>query len=58
VAHVDPKTLNDTLNGRRQPMFRTLQAICAALDLAIEDLIAFHADPGPLVEHDRHADPR
>jgi DNA-binding Xre family transcriptional regulator len=41
MAHVDPKTLTDMCSGRRRPTFGTVHAICAALDLAIADVIIF-----------------
>jgi len=46
VARVDSKTLADLCSGRRQPSFRTVQALCAAPNLTIADVIVFedHAD--------------
>jgi DNA-binding XRE family transcriptional regulator len=41
VAQVDPKTLADMCSGRRWPTFMTVQAVCAALGLAVEDVIVF-----------------
>ena len=43
AAHVDPKTLTDMCNGRRQPSLRTVQAVCAALGMAIADVLDFEA---------------
>src|SRR5258708_5533651 len=44
VAHVDPKTLSDMCNRRRQPMFATVQAVCAAPRLAVPEVILFADD--------------
>ncbi len=43
-AHVDPGTLSDLLAQRRRPTFGTVQAICAALNLGLAEVIAFHSD--------------
>jgi len=40
-AHVDEGTLCDLFAGRRQPTFGTLRAVCQALELSLEDVIAF-----------------
>ena len=40
-AHVDEGTLCDLFAGRRRPTFGTLQAICRAMHLALEDVITF-----------------
>jgi transcriptional regulator with XRE-family HTH domain len=40
-AHVDEGTLCDLFAGRRRPTFGTLRAICGAVDLSLEDVIAF-----------------
>ncbi len=40
-AHVDEGTLCDLFAGRRRPTFGTLRAICRALALSLEDVIAF-----------------
>jgi len=41
IAHVDPKTVTDMCNGRRRPHLGTIQALCAALDLTVADVIEF-----------------
>jgi DNA-binding XRE family transcriptional regulator len=43
-AHVDPGTLSDLLAQRRCPTFGTVHAICAALNLGLAQVIAFHSD--------------
>ena len=40
-AHVDEGTLCDLFAGRRRPTFGTLGALCRALELSIENVIAF-----------------
>lgn len=40
-AHVDEGTLCDLFAGRRRPTFGTLRALCQALKLSLEDVIAF-----------------
>ncbi len=40
-AHVDEGTLCDLFSARRRPTFGTLQAVCRALELSLEDVIAF-----------------
>jgi transcriptional regulator with XRE-family HTH domain len=40
-AHVDEGTLCDLFANRRRPTFGTLRALCNALDLAFEGVIAF-----------------
>jgi transcriptional regulator with XRE-family HTH domain len=40
-AHVDPKTLTDMCNRRRQPTFGTVQAVCEALGLTVADVVIF-----------------
>jgi transcriptional regulator with XRE-family HTH domain len=40
-AHVDEGTLCDLFAGRRRPSFGTLRAVCNALDLSFEGVIAF-----------------
>ena len=40
-AHVDEGTLCDLFAGRRRPTFGTLRAICLAVHLSLEDVIAF-----------------
>jgi transcriptional regulator with XRE-family HTH domain len=40
-AHVDEGTLCDLIAGRRRPSFGTLRAVCNALDLPFEGVIAF-----------------
>jgi DNA-binding Xre family transcriptional regulator len=40
-AHVDEGTLCDLFGGRRRPTFGTLRAICLALHLSLEEVIAF-----------------
>jgi DNA-binding Xre family transcriptional regulator len=40
-AHVDEGTLCDLFAGRRRPTFGTLRALCQALDLSLQDVIAF-----------------
>jgi transcriptional regulator with XRE-family HTH domain len=40
-AHVDEGTLCDLFAGRRRPTFGTLCALCQALELPLEDVIAF-----------------
>ena len=40
-AHVDEGTLCDLFAGRRRPTFGTLRALCGALDLDLEDVLAF-----------------
>lgn len=46
VARVTPKTVADMCSGRRRPTFGTVQAICAALDLVVADVIVFKDDAG------------
>ena len=41
MAHVDPGTLSDLLNGRRRPQLGTITAIARVLDLVLPDLIEF-----------------
>ena len=41
AARVDPGTLSDMLNGRRRPQLGTVSAIAQALELALQDLVAF-----------------
>jgi transcriptional regulator with XRE-family HTH domain len=45
-AHVDEGTLCDLFAGRRQPTFGMLRAVCAALNLSLQDVVAFQADRG------------
>jgi len=40
-AHVDEGTLCDLFAGRRRPTFGTLRALCQALELALDSVIAF-----------------
>jgi transcriptional regulator with XRE-family HTH domain len=40
-AHVDEGTLCDMFAGRRRPTFGTLRALCQALELPLEGVIAF-----------------
>ena len=40
-AHVDEGTLCDLFAARRRPTFGTLRALCAALELSLDDVIAF-----------------
>jgi transcriptional regulator with XRE-family HTH domain len=40
-AHVDEGTLCDLFASRRRPTFGTLRAICQALALSLEEVIAF-----------------
>lgn len=40
-AHVDEGTLCDLFAARRRPTFGTLRALCQALNLSLEDVIAF-----------------
>jgi DNA-binding Xre family transcriptional regulator len=40
-AHIDEGTLCDLFAGRRRPTFGTLRALCGALDLSLEDILAF-----------------
>ncbi|HXC77225.1 MAG TPA: helix-turn-helix transcriptional regulator [Candidatus Acidoferrum sp.] len=40
-AHVDEGTLCDLFAGRRRPSFGTLRALCKALGISFEDVIAF-----------------
>lgn len=40
-AHVDEGTLCDLFAGRRRPTFGTLRAVCQALKLSLEGVIAF-----------------
>ena len=40
-ARVDEGTLCDFFAGRRHPTFATLRALCEALDLSFESVIAF-----------------
>lgn len=40
-AHVDEGTLCDLFAGRRRPTFGTLRALCQALGISFEDVIAF-----------------
>jgi DNA-binding Xre family transcriptional regulator len=40
-AHVDEGTLCDLFAGRRRPTFGTLHAVCGALNLSLEDVVAF-----------------
>lgn len=40
-AHVDEGTLCDLFARRRRPTFGTLRAICSALELSLERVIAF-----------------
>jgi len=42
-----PTTLRDLCAGRRRPMFSTLSALCQALKLSLEDVIAFAQECGP-----------
>jgi transcriptional regulator with XRE-family HTH domain len=44
AAKVAPKTLNDMCNGRRRPHPGTIQAVCRALDLRLQDVIRFESD--------------
>ncbi len=44
VAHIDPKTLRDLCSGRRRPALATIHAVCAALSLAVADVIVFDAE--------------
>lgn len=46
-AHVDEGTLCDLFAGRRRPTFGTLRAVCQALAMSFEDVIAF----GQPLEH-------
>jgi len=49
AADIDPKTLRDLLNGRRQPTLGTVGTLCRALDVPIADLIAIIEQPRPAV---------
>ena len=40
-AQVDEGTLCDLFAHRRRPTFGTLRALCKALDLSLEDVVAF-----------------
>jgi transcriptional regulator with XRE-family HTH domain len=40
-AHIDEGTLCDLFGGRRRPTFGTLRALCLALELSIEAVVAF-----------------
>jgi DNA-binding Xre family transcriptional regulator len=40
-ASIDEGTLCDLVAGRRRPTFGTLRAICMALHLSLEEVIAF-----------------
>lgn len=40
-AHVDEGTLCDLFAGRRRPTFGTLRALCQAIELSLDDVIAF-----------------
>jgi transcriptional regulator with XRE-family HTH domain len=40
-AYLDEGTLCDLFAGRRRPTFGTLQSICRAVQLALEDVITF-----------------
>jgi transcriptional regulator with XRE-family HTH domain len=40
-AHVDEGTLCDLFAGRRRPTFGTLRALCQALELSLDNVIAF-----------------
>jgi DNA-binding Xre family transcriptional regulator len=40
-AQVDEGTLCDLFAHRRRPTFATLRALCKALDLSLEDVVAF-----------------
>jgi transcriptional regulator with XRE-family HTH domain len=43
TAHVDEGTLCDLFVGRRRPTFGTLRALCQALGLSLENVIAFNS---------------
>ena len=43
-AHIDEGTLCDLCSGRRRPTFGTLRAICLALHLSLEEVIAFTSE--------------
>jgi transcriptional regulator with XRE-family HTH domain len=47
LAHLDEGTLCDLFAGRRRPTFGTLRALCHALELSLEDVIAFAQECGP-----------
>ena len=40
-SHVDEGTLCDLFAGRRRPTFGTLRALCLALELSLDKVIAF-----------------
>jgi len=40
-AHIDEGTLCDLFAGRRRPTFCTLRALCQALELSLDAVIAF-----------------
>ena len=40
-AHVDEGTLCDLFAGRRRPTFGTLRALCQALEVSLDNVIAF-----------------
>jgi transcriptional regulator with XRE-family HTH domain len=40
-ARVDPGTISDIFRENRQPTLNTLQAVCAALQLSLEEVIIF-----------------
>ena len=41
LAHVDPGTLSDMVNGRRKSTFGSIQAVCTVLGLGLRDVIVF-----------------
>lgn len=43
-SHVDEGTLCDLFAGRRRPTFGTLHALCGALNLLLQDVVAFEED--------------
>jgi DNA-binding Xre family transcriptional regulator len=45
AADIDPKTLRDLLNGRRQPTLGTVDTLCRALDVPLADVIAIIEQP-------------
>jgi transcriptional regulator with XRE-family HTH domain len=43
-ARVDPGTVSDLFREQRQPTLNTLQAICTALQMSLEEVIIFVDD--------------
>lgn len=51
-AHVDEGTLCDLFAGRRHPTFGTLRALCHALEMPLQQVIAFSHRPAEMAsEH-------